>query len=126
MNVSEPLAKASSNEQYPERMGNQDGEMGQMRHGAAARHVYGHLGPGAERASTPIASQGCGTWKPCWGLVARTGGYPTGQSADRKEGTTPQQDRNVPEAKATDRKVRGRHNPVDRATPVERPTLQGG
>ncbi len=126
MNASEPLAKASSNEQYPERMGTQDGEMRQMRHATAARCVCGHRGPGAERASTPIATQGCGTWKPCWGLVARLERYPTGQSADRKEGTSPQQDRNVPEANATARKGRGKHNPVDRATPVERPTPQGG
>ena len=60
-------------------MVDQDGEMGQMRHVAAARYVCGHLGPGAEKAPTPIVSQWCGTWKPYWGLVVRSGVHPTGQ-----------------------------------------------
>ena len=92
----------------------QDGEMGQMRHGAAARYVCGHLGPGAEKAPPPIASQGCGTWKPCWGLVARSGVYPADQSANRKGGTTPQQDKMLQEANAVSRKAAGSHNRTDR------------
>jgi hypothetical protein len=57
----------------------QDGEMGQMRRVVWPRYAYGHLGPGAKKAPTPIVSQWCGTWKPCWGLVARSGAYPAGQ-----------------------------------------------
>jgi hypothetical protein len=72
-------------------------------------------GPGAERAPTPVVSRWCGTWKPCWGLVARSGGYPAGQLANRKGGTRPQQDKMLQEANAVSRKVPGIHNRTDRA-----------
>ena len=88
----------------------QDGEMGQMRHGAAARHVYGHLGPGAERASTPIASHWYETRQSRCGLDAGPVG-PTifGRKAELHSG-----DMKVQEANAACRKARGRHNPADK------------
>ncbi len=96
-------------------MVDQDGELGQMSHAVWPRCMGGHLGPGAEKAPTPIASQWCGTWKPCWGLVARSGAYPAGQSANRKGGTSPPQDKMLQEAKAVSRKAAGSHNRTDRA-----------
>lgn len=83
--------------------------------GIQARNVCGcvleHLASGVKRASTSIAAQVCGTWKPRWGPGAiRPLGRRTVRDVQPPSGSW-----KLPEANAGSRKARGNHNPPDRS-----------
>jgi hypothetical protein len=134
VSVSESLMR-SRHSSMPESVADQDGIVSQERGSWFGRN---HVEPQRARVrcgGTPGLRDKEDTHphriSPMWNVetplrsVTRAHNRYAWQSASRKDGPIPQQDRKAQEAKASRRKARGIHNPLDRAAEAEIPIPKG-